>query len=452
MTARRLRLKPDTITGWFVLVLAAVLLLSHVAVLALYAKNRADALEAAGLRQAADRLAAAVETVAAAPPELRQRVARSMGSHGFRVVATPRPLVEGGGLGGLSRIMSNLLVERLPPGTGIVVGRIEPDELPPPRNPMGQMHARFAQGLPHVAASVRLPDGSWLTAVVALDRPEHLWQPRFLGWLTAVTLVVGAIAYWGLRRAVTPLRTLEEAAARLGVDVQHAAPLAETGPREVRRAAAAFNEMQRRLTRYVEDRTRMLAAISHDLRTPITRLRLRAEFLEDDAERDKMLADLADMESMISATLAFARQDAQGEPVQAVDLAALLRHAAEGRPATVTGPETLVLQARPTGLKRVFANLLDNAVKYGGSAEVRLRADEAAAVVTIDDHGPGIPPAEREKVFAPFYRLEGSRSRETGGTGLGLSVARTIVHAHGGTVTLGDAPGGGLRVTVSLPR
>lgn len=453
-SSRRYRLLPDTITGWFVLVLAAVLILSHVAVLALYARNRADALEAAGLRQAADRFAAAAETVAAAPPEIRRSVAQAMGGRGFRIILSRRPIVEAGGVGPLERIMEGLLAERLPSGTEVVVGRLTAEDLPAPHGPghgMGQMHGRLAAGLPHVAASLRLPDGAWLTTVVVLDRPERLWQPQFLIWLTGVTLVVGAIAFWGLRRAVRPLRTLEEAAERLGIDV-HAEPLAETGPREVRRAAAAFNEMQRRLTRYVEDRTRMLAAISHDLRTPITRLRLRTEFMEDDTERDKMLADLEDMERMIAATLAFARQDAQAEPVTAVDLAALLRDTADGRPRlAVQAPDRLMLQGRPTGLKRVFANLFDNAEKYGGAAAVRLIRQETAAVVTVDDNGPGIPAGEREKVFAPFYRVEASRSRETGGVGLGLSVARTIVHAHGGTITLADAPGGGLRVTVTLP-
>lgn len=455
---RRLRLWPDSITGWFVLVLAAVLVVSHVAMMALYAVNRAEALEEAGLRQAADRLAAAADTMAAAPPEARREVARAMGGRGFRLLLSPQPIVQPRVLGPIERIMTALLAERLPASSVTAVGKLEPSQLPAGGPPgggpgMGGMHARMNAGLPHLAAGVQLADGSWLTAVVALDRPDRLWQPGFLLWLTGLTLVVAAIAYAGVRLAVRPLHTLEEAATRLGLDPR-AEPLPEAGPREVRRAAAAFNDMQRRLTRYVEDRTRMLAAISHDLRTPITRLRLRAELMDDEAERDRMLADLHDMETMIAATLAFARQDAQAqaEPVTAVDLAALLRDAAEGRPTvTVTAPAALLLQARPTGLKRVVANLLDNAVMYGGSAAVTLTRDAGAAVVTVDDHGPGIPPAEREKVFAPFYRIEASRSRETGGTGLGLAVARTIVHAHGGTITLGDAPGGGLRVTVTLP-
>ncbi|WP_404385640.1 ATP-binding protein [Caenispirillum salinarum] len=465
---RRLPLLPDSITGWFLLVLAAVLICSHLAVLAVYARDRHQALEAAGLRQAAARMAAAVETVGAAPAEARAPIVRAMGGPGFHLGLTDTPLAEPRRGGALARVLAQLLAERLPGGTDIVVGRLNRDALPErgpghdrgmgpgARHHMMMTPSRPGQDLTHLAASVRLPDGAWLTGLALLERPERLWRPAFLGWVTGLVLVVAAVAWWGVRRAVRPLRVLEAHAARLGVDVAHAEPLPESGPREVRGAATAFNEMQRRLTRYVEDRTRMLAAISHDLRTPITRLRLRAELMDDDGsgDRAKMLRDLEDMERMIAATLSFARQDAAAEPVEPLDLAGLLRDAAEGRAATaVEAPGTLEILGRSTGLRRVFANLMDNAEAYGHACRVTLRTADGAAVVTVDDDGPGIPTAEREKVFAPFYRLEGSRSRETGGTGLGLSVARTIVHAHGGTITLGDGQGGtGLRVTVTLPR
>lgn len=460
---KRFRLKPDSITGWFLLVLAAVLLCSHLAVLALYARDRAQALEAAGLRQAAARMAAAVETVGAAPPEARRPIVHAMGGPGFRLGITDGPLARPDSAGPLGHVLERLLAERLPERTEVVVGRADPEAMPRRGFGRGARHFMMMEdmhpglALSHLAVSVRLPDGAWLTGLALSDPPDRLWRPSFLALVTGLVLIVAAIAWWGVRRAVRPLRVLEAHAARLGMDVTHAEPLPETGPREVRGAASAFNEMQRRLTRYVEDRTRMLAAISHDLRTPITRLRLRAELMDDDGsgDRDKMLADLADMERMIAATLAFARQDAVAEPVEPLDLAALLRDAADGRAAaSVEAPEALEILGRPTGLRRVFGNLMDNAEKYGHACRVGLQAgDDGAAVVTVDDDGPGIPEAEREKVFAPFYRVEGSRSRETGGTGLGLSVARTIVHAHGGTIALSDGPRGkGLRVTVTLPR
>jgi signal transduction histidine kinase len=205
----------------------------------------------------------------------------------------------------------------------------------------------------------------------------------------------------------------------------------------------------------------MLAAIGHDLRTPITRLRLRAEFMDDDEQRRKMLADLDEMEQMISATMAFARDDAAAEPASPIDIAALCRtvvdEAADARPElaekiTYEGPERLTARARPVALKRALANLVSNALTYGGAARLRLSTAEGGMVrLEIEDDGPGIPEAEIERVFQPFRRLEESRNRETGGTGLGLTIARNILRAHGGDVVLRNRPGGGLTAVASLP-
>ena len=236
----------------------------------------------------------------------------------------------------------------------------------------------------------------------------------------------------------------------------NAPALDERGPREVHRAARAFNDMQTRLRSFIDDRTRMLAAISHDLRTPITRMRLRAEFVEDDEQRRKMLADLGEMEAMIAATLSFAREDAAGEAQVPLDLADLLQSLCDaavdaGHAASYSGARRFPFNGAPTGLKRAFGNLLDNAIKYGGVARVTLKPSEESVTVTVEDDGPGIPPEELEKVFTAFYRVEGSRSRETGGVGLGLAVVRTIVHAHGGEVALENRREGGLRAVVTLP-
>jgi len=201
----------------------------------------------------------------------------------------------------------------------------------------------------------------------------------------------------------------------------------------------------------------MLSAISHDLKTPITLLRLRAEYIEDAGEKEKTLATLAEMESMIESTLAFARDDAEKEEPRVVDLAALVESICDdladaGRPVAFQDVPALKYRCRPLGLKRAVSNIVDNAVKYGGNARVRLSADPTAVEIVVDDDGPGIPEAELKEVFAPFYRLERSRSRETGGAGLGLSLARTVVHAHGGEITLSNRPGGGLRAIIQLPR
>ncbi|MEQ9448560.1 MAG: ATP-binding protein, partial [Rhodospirillaceae bacterium] len=245
------------------------------------------------------------------------------------------------------------------------------------------------------------------------------------------------------------------AAERLGLDVT-AEPLSEEGPSEVRRAARAFNTMQTRVKRFIQDRTHMLAAISHDLRTPITRLKLRAEFIEDDQQREKTLRDLDEMEAMISATLAFARDDAANEPVSHIDVAAVLAsictdQAAAGHDVTYAGPDSFQFVARSIALKRAVNNIVDNAVKYGDRARVTLEPHADEVRIYIDDDGPGISDADRERVFEPFTRLESSRSRETGGTGLGLTIARNAFRSMGGDMDLENRPEGGLRANISLP-
>jgi signal transduction histidine kinase len=254
---------------------------------------------------------------------------------------------------------------------------------------------------------------------------------------------------------------LAAAAEALGRDVANARPLPERGPSEIVTAAVAFNTMAARVRRFVEDRTFLLTAIGHDLRTPITRLKLRAEYMEDDEQRAKMLADLDEMEAMVAATLAFGRDAATTEAVTKIDLASLLRtildDAADGDPdhadaLDYTGPKHLPVLARPLALKRALANLVGNALKYGDAAAVTLYAPvRGVARIDIEDQGPGIPPEDMARVFEPFHRLETSRNRETGGSGLGLSIARNILHAHGGDILLTNRPGGGLCVTVNLP-
>jgi signal transduction histidine kinase len=307
--------------------------------------------------------------------------------------------------------------------------------------------------------SLRLPDGAWLNLRVQPPplRPWH--SETFLWAFFAMSLCAAALILWGVRRMTQPITQLAAAAEALGRDV-NAPPLPETGPTETARAAHAFNTMASRIRRFVDDRTQMVAAMSHDLRTPITRLRLRAEFMEDDEQRRKMLADLAEMEAMIDATLAFARDETAREPSVAFDLAALcqtvLDEASDAAPEQAeriaySGPERLHAQGRPAALKRALSNLVGNALAYGGAARLSLFADGMTARLAVEDDGPGIPAAQLEQVFLPFRRLEGSRNRETGGTGLGLTIARNILRAHGGDVVLRNRPEGGLKAEAMLP-
>ena len=461
------RLVPDSVVGRTALVLVGALLLSLAASLAVFAIQRSEALTLIGTRDAAERIAAVARLLEDSPPEGRRAILHSVETPGFRFGWGTTPLVtndsadpEGGAVSLAEHLRKHLdghqvLVTGKPhlgPGPNHGFNGQPPPHGPPGEPPHGPTNFGFG---PALRISVQLFDGSWLNVVAPLDPPEPLWRPRFLVPVVFSLLVVALAALAAVRRAVSPFATFAAAAERLGVDVSSPA-LAEGGPREVRRAAQAFNIMQGRVRRLVEDRTQMLAAISHDLRTPITRLKLRAEFVEDDAEREKMLVDLDEMERMIASTLAFARDDAAREVRRPTDVAALVQGlvedlAATGIAARYDGPESLVMRARPMGLKRAVANLLDNAGKYGKGARVRLEARPGDVLVVIDDDGPGIAEADREAVFAPFVRLETSRSRDTGGTGLGLSIARAGIRAHGGDIHLANRPEGGLRVTVELP-
>jgi signal transduction histidine kinase len=307
---------------------------------------------------------------------------------------------------------------------------------------------------------MRLPDGEWLDVTAELEplRPWH--SPTFLMSFLLMTAAAALLTLWAVRRLTAPVRTLAAAAEALGRDV-NAAPLPEDGPTEVAVAAVAFNTMAARIRRFVQDRTELLTAIGHDLRTPITRLKLRAEFVEDDEQRAKILIDLEELEALVSATLAFGRDARTTEPVTSLDLPELLRtildEAGDAHPDIVDrlryeGPSHLTVRARSLALKRVVVNLVVNAVNYAGSATVRLSHPAARTVVVeIEDSGPGIPPAELERVFEPFFRGEPSRNRETGGVGLGLPIARNIMRAHGGDVVLANRLSGGVKATVTLP-
>jgi len=314
---------------------------------------------------------------------------------------------------------------------------------------------RFPRG-PRLLVAVRLDDGAWLNMNVPF---EGLEPKRFFPFalpLFFLTVVVGIISFFIMKQANRPLDRMAKAAERLGRDVNARPMDDESGPKEVREAARAFNDMQTRLRRFVQDRTHMLAAISHDLRTPITRMRLRAEFVEDDQQREKMLADLDEMESMISATMAFARDDVANEAVSQIDLAALVESLCEdmremGGDVTYKGPDELSFKGRPVGLKRAVNNLIGNALKYANQCTVKLEQMDQQVIIYVLDNGPGIPDEELDEVFRPFRRVEASRNKETGGVGLGLAVVRSVAHAHGGTATLQNMESGGLEAKIVLP-
>ncbi len=463
---------PDTLTGRALLVMLAGIVLSNGIGIAIFSGERLDLLTSARGHRLAERVSAAARLMDETPPEQRRMVARHMRRPGLRMFWSSEPITEDGTATWQTRLVRGALIAQLEddgpdrlrlslsprPNFRTLPGG--PHGGKPNRDHSESMRRRGEIEKPGVPNEVllgayRLSDGSWLNFAAPFAAFRPFWMTRFFVAILVTTLIVLAISIWAVRRAIQPLSMFAGAAERLGLDV-NAPPLSEEGPREVRRASHAFNEMQGRLQSFVRDRTQMLAAISHDLRTPITRLRLRAELVEDAEQKEKMLSDLEEIQSMISATLAFARDDFAEEQQAALDLAVLLQGICEefedlGAPVAYKGAAHATAIGRPTALKRAFSNLIENAVNYGGDCTVTLTVEHGSCVVLIEDRGPGLAETDRERVFEPFYRVEDSRSRETGGVGLGLAIARSIVRGHGGDVTLGNRPEGGLRASVVLP-
>lgn len=304
--------------------------------------------------------------------------------------------------------------------------------------------------------SVRLDDQSW----VNFSAPRFGTVPAMDARVSLLALCLGVViivvAGLLLRWLTRPLRDLAQAAERFSIDAKPDR-LVEDGPQEVRRAAKAFNTMLERIQKLVGERTQALAAVSHDLRTPITRVRLRSELIDDAATRKLIDADLAEMETMIDSTLEFLRVGDNGEAHRLVDLASiaetLVDDAADtGRNASFKSSAGIVVNGQPVALKRAIANIVGNALKFAQSVEVEARTTEDRAEIIIRDDGPGIPTDRIESVFAPFVRIEDSRNKDTGGVGLGLTIARSVIRSHGGDVELRNRDGGGLEAVVTLPK
>ncbi|MDR3535443.1 MAG: ATP-binding protein [Acetobacteraceae bacterium] len=447
-----------------VVILLAGLMVSYLVGTWINASDRAQAARAIGGYAATQRIANLARLIDEAPEAWRDRIVAAASDPTLRVSlsSSQPPATVGETPDAADLLIRDYLAEQLPAAMAarlyVAVSGATGQQFARPGHPMPMMGPWMhrAVGWRSLQAAIQLSDGQWLTFLAALPNtgPSISWQ--FTIAMAIMALIVVLASVWAVRRVTAPLGVLARAAERLGRDV-NAPPVAEAGTREMRLAAHSFNEMQGRLQRLLENRTRMLAALSHDLRTPLTLLRLRTEGLHEGDERDRMLATIGELDAMIEATLKFARNEATAEPWRRTDMAALLASAVDdmadaGLPVTMEAAEPVVLECQPAALRRAISNLLDNAIKYGRSAHTRIATSPAAISIVIDDEGPGIPDADLRRVFEPFYRLEQSRSRETGGTGLGLSIALSVVQAHGGQITLINRPEGGLRATLSLPR
>jgi two-component system, OmpR family, sensor kinase len=331
-------------------------------------------------------------------------------------------------------------------------------QLPPSPGPHALRDLDHAIGpremvLGDFTAALRRPDGRW---TVVRSSPEPFptdWQKRASLILLAGFVVVAPAGLLFARRITAPLKRFSEAAERLGRD-PHAPPVALTGPAEIGAAADAFNNMQARLRRYIDDRTATLGAISHDLRTPLSRIRFKLEAAEPKV-RDSVLSDVAQMEQMIQGVLTFIRDESTPRTREKLDLLSLVECVVDdaamvGGDVEILAGQPVTVEGDPIALQRLFVNLVDNAVKHAGRARVRVSQDDGHAVVDIIDNGPGLSDDEREKVFLPFYRVDTARNLDDGGMGLGLPIARSTARAHGGDVVLIPATTG-LVARVTLP-
>ncbi len=472
-----MRWLPRSLFSRMVLILLAGLVLAQLLSFAIHWEERGQLmLQTSGMRSA-QRIADIVRLLDPLAPAERARIAAVIDSPALRISLAQPPLTmarddeNADHAARFSALLRRFLRDDRPLTVNVTSGpppwalaRGGPGQgLGPGPGMMGgpgMMHGPFGAGAAPRGISfvvqARLKDGTLVTFDSRPPLDTTAWPYRLFLSLGVLLIAVVALTLVAVRWVTRPLKTLADAAEALGADIDRP-PIDETGPLEVSRAARAFNTMQQRLAAFIRDRTRVLAAMSHDLKTPITRLRLRAELLDDVELRAKFVKDLEEMESMVGATLDFMRGLEAREPAQPLDVMALLESLQEdaqevGGKIAIEGAARAPYHGHPRALKRCLANLIGNAVQYGKSATITVSDAADRLQISVRDEGPGIPESQLERVFEPFHRLEGSRSRDTGGTGLGLSIARNIARAHGGNIVLRNVPQGGLEAMLTLPR
>lgn len=454
-------LRPKTLAAQTLIVLVLGLVISHAVGFTIYSLDRHDIVSTTEATDFAERVASVIVLLRKLPRPWREDVIRGSDSRAFRVSLDFRPAVDEPTadddvttevVAFLRQQFSDWEHDRI--RVALREHALVDSGLSASAGARGSAASQERNDFVHV--SMQVEDGEWLNFVGPVPRMQSN-LPRWAGvYVLSVAFGVGLVALWLVFRVTAPLSAFAAAADRFGKNIR-AEPLPETGPVEVAQASQALNDMQQRVCRLIDNRTLMLAAISHDLRTPVTLLRLRAELMEDSVEQKKVLDTLDEMEAMITAALDFAKGSFADETCRHVDLAALLGSLCDdladtGAPIELARSAQVLYSCRRTALKRAFSNLIDNAIKYGGVARVRLDEQREAIVITIEDDGPGIAPAFLEQVFVPFFRVDASRSKGAGGIGLGLTIAQAIVQGHGGDIQIRNGEPRGLVVTVSLPK
>ncbi|EOD54360.1 ATP-binding protein [Aeromonas molluscorum] len=453
------RLWPKGLTGQIVLVALAGLILIQLLSIQIYRSDREEALGFVNSRNAMQRIVSVVRLLTLSPPELHREILKASRSETLFLRLAHEPLQPDN----RSPRFEGLVRSKLgyPPELMVEISaELSKDA---PRSRAWRHHVRMMddrKGPPpqdmRLYGSIELPGGQWLQFSSLVDKEVGTWSLRTTFNLLLVASLVIGLMIWLFRRATLPLKQLARNADKLGRG-EETALLKEEGPTEIRDSIQAFNRMHTRLDRFVQDRTQMLAAISHDLRTPITSLRLRSEFLADGEDKDRIQQTLQQIEQMLAATLSFARDEGTQEQTRELDLVSLLEslcddYADMGQPVHFEAEGKLVYACRANAMRRVLQNLVGNALKYAGEVEVRLEPSPQELIIRVLDQGPGIAQDQLDEVFKPFVRLDEARNTESGSVGLGLSIARTLVHQHGGELTLHNRAEGGLEARIRLPR
>ncbi len=451
----------DSLRVQLVLLIIVALAIAQAVSLWLFVDERSLAVRAALGFEAADRAAYVSRLIEEAPESLQTAIIRAANSPLVRFDLSGAPTVEHtthADGGAIEARVRGLLGLSNPHEIRVELHEVEGDILTMPHLPpeMVEMHMAMMPGelsATEMKLSIALANGQWLNVSTRFERPPLQWPwISFVSFGMTAAVILVVMCWFLLTRLTGPLRRVSQAADRLGrgEDVK---PIPLIGPAEVRNLTSTFNRMQDRLTRFIADRTQLLAALGHDLRSPLTALRVRAEMVEEDETRDGLISSIEEMQEMVDATLAYARGMASVENYEAVDLGTYLARLRSDMmdSFTLEGNNSIAVRLRPQSLRRALRNIIENAQRYGGTANVTFGQNTEYAFVTVTDSGPGIPESELQQVFEPFFRLEKSRSRETGGTGLGLTIARTILRAQGGDVTLSNRSAGGLEALVTLP-
>lgn len=462
-------LLPRSLPAWVLLIVIAGLLAIQVSTLSIVARERAASNNVLDLLRLSDRALSLTKLMYAQQPEERTRIATGLSVPPYVLTATDTPAIT-------SSIpaddemaeLEDIIVGRLSK-YGVEEARVRRQSSQPGKHQhtalrseeMGAIEREMVDLSTDVTrsdtfiASIEFRDGQWLNFTMQATPLSPVLNADSLPLYGSVAGLVVLLSIWALRRLTAPYRALERAVRRIGEDLK-SPPLPEQGSTEYKSAARAVNTMQARLSEYVEDRELLAAALAHDLRTPLTRIRLRLELLRKSPLRTALMNNLADIEAISSSVLDFATYEAGGEGAERIDFWSLTDSVADNNPNVVFAgagehARGLICRGETVALRRCVSNLVDNAVKYGGGAHISLSCDEAHVLLVVDDDGPGIPEAQLETMFRPFKRVEGSRNRETGGFGLGLTIARNIARRFGGEVTLANRAGGGLRAELTMP-